>query len=161
MLIAKGYEVSFILVDGSKVAAPTSYAMLHDPSGSSWPERSVLIAPFSRSSRSDTSIEDALGEEYFGHAPKRGTIDLPDRALSGWVDLGQVEEISYSRRRPFGLPAQHKGSYYHPFDGTEGLRGVLSMFFEAEAPVLYRRGRLLRIELPEGVVLNERGFVWP
>mgnify|MGYP001565598968 CR=1 FL=1 len=98
MLIAKGYEVGFHLEDGEKVLAPSSYALLHDPSGREswlrkllygpskvmWDYESVLIAPFKRTNE---DVEDDLAEEYFGYLPKAGEIDMPPRALSEWTKV--------------------------------------------------------------------------
>jgi hypothetical protein len=159
MLIAKGYDVSFKLEGNSKkVAAPSSFAMLHDPEGASWPASSVLIAAFMKKG---DEINDDFAEDYFGDPPLGGKINLPPLSLDSWKLLGSVKEINYDRRRPNGLPAKYEGPYYHVFDGTEGLFGWAYLIFKAPAPQLYRRGRMLRLELPWGADLNDRGYIWP
>ena len=150
MLVAKGYSVSFYLP--RKVSAPGSYAMLHDPSGKAWPELSVLVAPFSRGGG---EIHDDVAESYFGYVPKRGSINLPPKALREWAELGPVEKIEYTRTGDLG------GDYFHHFDGSEGLRGMFSKLFGAPSPVLFKRGRLLRLEMPNGSAMTDRGFEWP
>jgi hypothetical protein len=157
MLIAKGYEVHFY-VGGKKISPPASYGMLHDPSGESWPSDSVLVASFSKDRK---EIEDASAESYFGDPPLGGGIDLPSRDLSRWTELGSVEKIEYTRMRPHGMPAQYEGDYYHFFDSSEGLLSILSFIFKGPEPVLYRRGRLYRMELPFFAQLGDEGYVWP
>lgn len=158
MLIAKGNEVSFKLKSGSEIFASSTYSMLHDPSGQDWPSNSVLIAPFRRGK---LEIEDSDAEDYFGASPKGGSIELPPRSLKEWKPFGPVQRIDYTRRRPLGLPTEFKGDYRHEFDGTEGAFGFLFHVFEAPEVLLYKRGRLLRLELPFGAELNSRGYVFP
>jgi hypothetical protein len=158
MLIAKGCAVSFKLASGKEVFAPSSYAMLHDPSGSEWPADSVLIAPFKKTR---SAIEDSDAESYFGAPPLEGKIELPPSSLSSWSEVGVATRIDYTRRRPDGLHTDFKGDYRHEFDGTEGVFGLLFHVLTAPSVMLYRRGRLLRLELPFGADLGDRGFVWP
>jgi len=144
MLIAKGYKVTLVLEAGRRVAAPASYALLHDPAGRDWPRCSALVAPFRKGGG---QIENSEAKSYFGSDPRAGSVTMPARSLSGWRRVGAVEQILYSRRRPGNLPASHKADYEHPFK-------------EGKA-TLYRRGRLLRVELGPGCVWNWRGFVTP
>lgn len=146
MLIAKGYRVSFVIENGRKVSAPAAYALLHDPSGSGWPKCSGLVAPFTKGGGEVARNSAGDARSYFGHDPKLGHLSAPPRNISAWKRVGVVNEILYSRRRPSGLPAKHAADYYHPFKGTA---------------TLYRRGRLLRLELHEGCVWNWRGLVRP
>ena len=157
MLIAKGYEVHFY-VGERRISAPASYGMLHDPSGEDWNSSSVLIAPFSKGRQ---EIEDGDASSYFGSDPMGGEIDLPPRDISRWTFLGPVKKIEYSRMRPHGMPAKYEGDYFHFFDGSEGMLSLLSLFFKAPSPELFRRGKILRMELPWGADLNERGYIWP
>jgi hypothetical protein len=149
MLIAKGYDIELRLAsEGHKpiVRPPKSYAMLHDPSGRDWPSCSVLITPF-RKGRQD--VEDALAEEYFGYEPKAGAVIIPSRDLGNWKKWGEVAEIDYWR------PGEHRGDWWHPFG--EGWW----IFPGGKLPLLYKQGRLLRMEFTEGCELSWRGFVYP
>lgn len=157
MLIAKGYDVRFG-ARGKKIAAPASYGMLHDPTGADWPSSSVLVAPFSKDRE---EIDFDLAESYFGDGPLGGSVNLPPRDISRWTLVGNVESIDYSRRRPHGLPSKYEGDYYHFFDGSEGLLSILSLLFKAPEPVLYRRGKIFRMELPAWAELSDRGYIWP
>jgi hypothetical protein len=158
MLIAKGLEVSFRLVGGSEVFASKTFGMLHDPSGSSWPSNSVLIAPYSKGGG---PIEDADAESYFGHQPKEGKVELPPLELKKWKSFGEVDRVDYTRRRPEGLPGIYQDDYRHEFNGQEGMFGFLFYVFPAPLPELFKLGRLMRLEMPFGSELNERGFVFP
>jgi hypothetical protein len=143
MLICKGFSVSFVLASGKKVKAPGGYGLLHDPSGRDWAKCSGLVAPFQKGGG---EIDDREAKDYFGHAPREGALSLPPRALSSWKKLGVVSEILYTRRRPGRLPADHQDQYFHPFKGTA---------------TLYRRGRMLRLELGADCSWSWRGIVRP
>jgi hypothetical protein len=147
MLIAKGYDIGFKL-EGERdlILPPKSYAMLHDPSGSSWPKCSVLVAPFSR--RGDY-VRNALAKEYFQYEPWGGRITLPDRHLSSWKKVGPVKEIDYYWRPG----EEYEGDWWHPF-------GEAGFLFKSHLPILYRSNRLLRLELGR-CTLDWRGFVYP
>jgi hypothetical protein len=144
MLICKGFAVSFKLASGKTVKAPGGYGLLHDPGGKDWAKCSGLIAPFSKGG---SEIDDAKAKDYFGHTARGGELKLPPRSLGEWKKLGVVSEILYTRRRPGRLPADHQDRYYHPIsNGTA---------------TLYRRGRMLRIELGPGCDWSYRGIVSP
>jgi len=158
MLISKGYAVH-CYVGGRKFSAPSSYGMLHDPSGSSWPSNSVLVAKFSKTGE---PVDDADAEDYFGSQAKKGSLELPPRSLASWSELGSCSKIEYSRFRPHGLPSKFEGDYFHFFDGSEGFLSILTLLFvKAPEPTLFKRGRMLRLELPNWAELGVRGFVWP
>jgi len=144
MLIAKGYRVNLKLENGRKVRAPASYGLLHDPSGRDWAKCSSLIAPFQKTG---DEVSDGEAKSYFGSEPREGRIALPPKSLGAWHRVGPVVEIEYTRRRPGRLPADHQADYYHPFEGKH--------------PMLYRIGKLLRLELGSGCSWNWRGLIRP
>lgn len=159
MLISKGHECHlFIKGKQRPLSPPASYAMLHDPGGTDWPAGSILVAPFSKDRR---EISYGPAEEYFGDEPMGGSISLPPRDLDKWSELGPVTKIEYTRLRPHGLSTKYEGDYFHVFDGSEGLLSLLTFFFKAPEPTLFRRGRLYRMELPYWASLDDRGFIWP
>jgi hypothetical protein len=146
VLIAKGYRVRFVLFGNRSVRAPAGYALLHDPSGHAWPKCSGLCAPFTKTKE---TVDDREARSYFGFfsdAPGLGKLVLPPKDLGSWKRVGEVDEILYTRARPNRLRSSHQADYFHPFEGKA---------------VLYRRGRLLRIELGRGCVWNWRGIVRP
>jgi hypothetical protein len=144
VLICKGFAVSFVMENGKTVRAPASYGFLHDPSGRDFSKNSGLVAPFSKGGG---EIDDGAARDYFGHPAREGEIALPPRSLGEWTRVGRVTEILYARRRPGRLPASNKADYYHPIEhGTA---------------TLYRRGKLLRVELGANCEWNARGIVKP
>jgi hypothetical protein len=152
VLICKGFAASFLMYGGETIKAPASYGLLHDPTGRDFSKCSGLVAPFSPLSRTRPSkgggeIDDGAARDYFGHPAREGEIVLPPRALSAWKRVGVVAEIYYTRRRPGNLPTIHKDHYYHPVEGGRAT--------------LYRRGKLLRVELGGNCEWNVRGIVRP
>ena len=142
MLIAKGYSPSFEMKEGGTIRASLGAALLHDPTGHAWPSCSGLVMPFARRRaplERDVDIGDA--EEYFGRKPLIGHVTVPSKALTGWRSLGAIEVINYRR------VGRHKASYYHPI--------------EKGTATLYRKGRLLRVELGRGCEWTWRGIVKP
>ena len=151
MLIAKGYTVSFKLVEGGTVKAPASYALLHDPEGKEFPKCAGFTSPFVKQGRAVNNREAKSYFEKFGDTrslPIGGQlgIDVPN-PLSKWKRIGEIEKINYTRKCP-GRSCSHPGRYYHPFE-------------QGKFPVLYRWGRHLRMEMGRGCEWNWRGVVYP
>lgn len=156
MLIVKGSRVSFDLVDGRKLDAPSESGMMHDPTGTSWPKCSVLVAPFAKGTRVASSKE---SESYFGsdYQSHQGSVDLPERSLKGWEKVGDLKEVWYRRQggrflKPNGRPDDFRHAFH---------KGLAALFGKKKSAVLYRKGPLFRIEMRRGCVLNFRGFVSP
>lgn len=155
MLIVKAHRVAFDLMSGRKVTAAPTYGMLHDPSGEDWPKDSVLVMRYTRSGRaikSDGAMASYLGGDY---QARSGEADLPSRSLEGWKKLGDVKTIYYVR-----TGKRAPGGFYHHFGKGAALEHKIFRG-EGDKPVLYRKGKTLRLELPAGSTLNWRGFVWP
>jgi hypothetical protein len=144
VLIAKGYTVSFTLAAGGTVKAPAGYGLLHDPTGRSWAKCSGLVCSFRKDG---DEIEDGEAKSYFGKDPLGGELALPPKSLSEWKKLGPVTEIRYTRKCP-GRKCDNAAAYYHPFE-------------QGKLPMLYRRGKMLRLELGSGCEWNYRGIVRP
>lgn len=153
MLIAKGYEVglrrrSTGSRNGSMVKPPASYALCHDPSGKDWPKCSILILPFRRG-QGETDYRPA--KEYFGYDPGLGVVtSSPPRDLKQWTLVCEVDAIDYWRP---GI--DHEGDYEHYFKGRGYVWG------DKQFPKVYRRGRIYRLELGGGCVVNWRGICHP
>lgn len=151
-LVSKGHSCIFEMVDGRDIS--TKGGMLHDPSGKTWPSRSVLIGPFRGGLRkADPDEVDAAAKHYLGssHPAKIGMVDTPPKDLTSWTYVGDVENILYTRtgrRRP--------GRYEHPFN-----KSWVTLFTGKKRVKLYRRGRYYRLQLPRGAILDSRGFVVP
>lgn len=157
-----GRRVICELDDGREVAAGERHGMLYDPTGQAWPSCSLLIAPFEQGHDEDDSTE---GRAYFGRKAQvmRGEIALPPRDLAGWRQVGLVHEIYYER-----AGTRAPGRFRHKFNREiswlkPGLK-LHALFNKkiAEGPaILYSRRGCLRVELPEGCVIDDRGIVLP
>lgn len=152
MLIAKGYGV--VLKRDKKTFRPPG-AILHDPSGTDWPKCSVLIGSFTRGKRSEVSSKPAV--EYFNYVPRGGAFRLPARDLKAWKSLGEITYIEYTRPGDKEFEGESNLRYDHNFAKVGS--GFLTS--GKHYPKLYRLGRLYRLELGAGCVINWRGFVSP
>lgn len=164
-LLATGTRVHIDLDDGRRIHGVPGSASLHDRTGRAWPKCSVLIMVFPRSGARLATEEEMTGapRQYLGRTYRGKVsepIDLPPKALGAWERVGTVSrvkgdkgEIWYSRGG-----TKHPGRYRHEFNKGGKLVG----FFKGEGTVvLYQRGRALRLQLPRGCMLDDRGFVWP
>jgi len=152
-MICKGFAVSFDLEDGSKIDAPASFALLHDPTGRHWKKTSILIAPFHRDG---VDVEpSSAAKAYLGsrHSTKQGDVDLPPRPLSAWDYEGDVEQIWYTRHG-----SKYGGRRFRHRFNSSGLQRLVRGVGRAR---LYSHGRLYRLELPRGAAVDDRGFLWP
>jgi len=151
MLIRKGTRVVFDLEGGRSITAPASYGMMQDPDGQDWPRNSVLVMPYR-----DTGepLHGDKAQRYFGmgHKVTRGEGDLPARPLATWKKLGHVEMIWYTRPG-----TSHPGPFKHKVNG-DWLRVALR---GKKRAILYQKGRLYRLEFPDGAEMDARGFVTP
>ena len=160
MLVAKASHVSFERPGDTRgrpsIIAPKSNLLLHDEEGESWPRCSVLIGPC-RASRTSFSPTPAA-RRYFGrgYEPRAMTVTLPPRDLGAWKQIGEVERIYYVRRGNIMGGAL----FQHPFKGG-GRRRFFLWGPKLDKPVLYKSGAFLRLELPQGCIVNHRGFVVP
>lgn len=150
MLIAKGYDVSFLMKNGDEIDAPRSAAMLHDEKGTHWPRCSILLMSFRRSG---SSVEMAPNEaQYFGddYDARRGSVTLPPKPLSKWALVGEVDKIYYER------VGKHAGLFKHQF-GKRRLVG----FFKTGKAVLYKLGGSMRLQMSGDCIVDARGIVRP
>lgn len=152
MLLVKGTRVAFELADGGEVVVRASSGMLHDPEGTHWPRCSFLVVPYDRAPGLEGESKKA--REYFGQNAVilKGQVTPVPRALSAWERWDAVTRIWYTR-----WGTKYRGPFKHPF----GKRGITSILFGKGWAVLYRRGDLLRMQMPKGCILDDRGIVWP
>lgn len=157
-LIAKGYRVALHPAGRSRrfKRLPAGYAILHDPSGKDWPRCSILIAPFTRSRIPNVDNKEAV--EYFNYEPMGGKFELPNKRLSEWEDLGEMDAITYIRPGDKEFEGEDNLSYGHEFTAEDGWFVFTK---DIGYPRLYKRGRCYRLEFVNGCVINWRGFVFP
>lgn len=138
MIIIKGERVAFKMADGSVKRCPPSYGIIHDPDGRQLPRCVVFVGPVRRTQQpveGDRKVRAYFGSDY---KPKKAFVDLPARA---WHPVGEVVEILYARR------GRYAASYFHPF--------------KKFSPSLSKSGRFYRLELRDGCIVDDRGFVFP
>jgi hypothetical protein len=130
-----------------------SGAMLHDHTGKTWPKCSLLFSPFQKKG---ISIDDPPKEArwFYGRAYdlSKGSVHIPPRALSTWSRVDASDNIQYTRP---GTRAP--GDYEHLF----GKRRWQALYRKGKLPTLYRLGRLYRLELGSGCIVDDRGIVSP
>jgi hypothetical protein len=133
------------------IRLPKAYGMLHDEDGAQWDRCSVLIGPW-KSTRERLPDLDRKARRYFGPGweATAAVVDLPPRALGAWEFVSEVKRIYYVRR---GNIMGGK-LFQHPF------KKRWYQFGDKRA-LLYSRGSFRRLELPDGCVINYRGFVSP
>lgn len=138
MIVIKGERVIFKMAGGRTVRVPAAYGIIHDPTGKQLPKCVVFVGPVRRTQQ--PAEGDSRSKAYFGtkYQPKRAFVELPRRT---WQPVGEVVEILYVRR------GKYAGSYFHPF--------------KRFSPSLSRSGRFYRLELRDGCIVDDRGFVFP
>ena len=156
MLLAAGTHVHFCLWGGS---SRRGKVLLHDESGSDWPASSGLVVP--AFNKLGLELDDDQAQRYYGsdYVLKQGSIRLPDVDLTKWRRVARVKEAFYTRLGDLAsTPDSPKKRKNHKFKPKK-----ISFFSSkrGELPVLYARGRFLRIELGDGAVWNWRGIVSP
>jgi hypothetical protein len=136
-IIVKGEKVVFRMKDGSQVRPPAGYGMIHDPDGKQLPKCVVFVGPVKRTQQPVESK--GAAKAYFGKLQLRKAIIA--RPGGSWKPIGECVEILYVRK------GRYAGSYFHPF--------------KKFSPVLSRCGRYYRLELRNGCIVDDRGFVFP
>lgn len=78
---------------------------------------------------------------YFG-PNYQATIAVVDVPSGTWKSVGKVVQIFYQR------PGKYSGRYFHPFKA-------------GFAPELFKQGRFYKLELANGCIVDDRGYVFP
>lgn len=132
--------------------------MLHDPSGEFWPKCSLLFTPFEQGS--DVDASDA-GKRYFGRGVdvRRGHVALPPKDPDRWERVGRVRQVYYERA------GKNAGYFRHRFNDPRGwvrLVAFLKKDVAGAPPLLFQcAGEALKLELPDGCIVDDRGIVLP
>lgn len=162
-LICMGRDIVLELSDCDDIELPRRWGMLHDPSGTFWPKCSLLFTHFHQGKTRDDSDE---GVGYFGKRAnvRRGCADEipPNDLRHGWREVGIVTQVFYERA------GKHEGRYRHKFNDPRGWMWLVALFKRKTAktpPVLfeYNHGGVvaLRLELPDGCMVDDRGIALP
>jgi len=143
-LLVKGDVRLLELDDGGRIALPPGWSQVHDPTGHKIPACTILVLQYTYPDDGGpplTQSELREAEIYFGTAyiPTRVGVDIPSEP---WIMVGHVRAISYARR------GRHRGNKRHAFKVPVPLHAQPSR-------------SAFRISLPQGCVLDARGYVWP
>jgi hypothetical protein len=162
-LICMGRHIIFEFGDCDDLQLPPRWGMLRDPTGTYWPSCSLLFTKFTQGREED---ETKSARNYFGRNADiaRGSVSLPPFDIKhGWREIGIVQQIFYERA---GTKAP--GRFRHKFNDPRGWMWLVALFKSkaAKTPVVlfeYDRGGVnaLRLELPDGCLVDERGIALP
>lgn len=139
MIIIKGHDIHIQKEDGKWLNPPKSYGMIHDPTGTQLDKCYCYIGPYKKSNKHIDLNSDA--KQYFGpsYTGIQVVVDIPK---GPWVPVTNAVQILYRRR------GKYEGKYFH--------------FFNKKTTVLVTRCKKhLRLEFPNGCIVNWRGFVYP
>jgi hypothetical protein len=140
MILIKGYDVQIQLEGGGWLNPPVEYGIIHDPDGVQLPKCSVYIGPYKRSSIRASMTSDA--KKYFGNSYVGVQAITTVPVNSDWKYLGNSIQIRYRR------VGKYKHKYFHFFKGNTVVQ-------------ITKCDKYYRIQLPEGCIVNWRGFVYP
>jgi hypothetical protein len=160
MLMVKGDRVDFVRLDGTIFKCPRDFIVMHDVSGQDRRRCDFYVCSYSWK-RCDVCDVDPVTlrefRKYYGNqaVPEVGTIAVPK---GPWHRAYEIDAIRYRRRhvpqRGFkDIPYRHLWN-----DDRHGL-GT----FKYSVPVWVEENGLgaYRMPLPEGCVVDERGYVSP
>lgn len=140
MILIKGHTVILELANGLVMKLPRSFGIIHDPTGEALPRCDVFFGAYRKTDKVGTPTRQSTA--YFGrrYQPKNTTIDIP---RGPWKNIGEVVQILYVRTEK----SQYAGKYYHPFKKVH--------------PVVSKCKSYYKLALPNGCILDDRGFVFP
>lgn len=136
-------RVAFDLVDGRHIRLPKTYGTIHDQRGLVLPKCEVFFGPFHKTKTKAKMNRDQ--RRYFGSEHQAVIATLPKIPMAGWKKVGDVTMIYYVRRG-VRRDAANQG-FHHPF--------------KQKHPTLYKQGRLYKLSLGDGCLVDDRGYVVP
>lgn len=165
----QGNVAAIDLDEGSKVRIPKNFGVVRDPIGKHLNRCDVYLCAYKISSKPLGTIPQGIAKvvaAYWSADTElvRVTVEIPK---GPWHRLGVVETIHYVR-----YDADHKedvpedkkrsGPFWHDFDGSEGP--WIYTFSDRDPTVVLYESRCMhafKLDLPDGCIINDRGFVWP
>lgn len=151
-IVIRGREITFFEAGtGKKIACPDDFFLVHDVSGKTFRSCDVYAV---RAYGSAVPVESS---DRAADAAKRWwgrDVDLVgwqvDVPRSGWKRVCQIDAIWYRRDAAKDLLIQKlDGPYQHRYDPP------VQLYRTSAGPLAYR------IALPDGCIVDERGFVDP
>lgn len=159
-MLVRGDRVSFVSVEREKqtgaheldekrmpsdIVIPAGYVLVGDTTGAVFDRCNFYVVKWHDggqrvgTAKGNEALQHA--QEYFGDGAtlRSGAVDIPK---GPWQRVAKVKYIRYRR------VGEHAGSYEHTYEIPVDLQ-------YCKSPLAWR------IPLPQGCVVDERGFVWP
>lgn len=133
-------RVAFDFANGKSLKLPAHYGTFHDQNGIVLPKCEVFFGPWKKTKQ--PAKMDRSQRRYFGADHKAFMAKLPQIPVDGWKKVGDVVMIYYVRR---GTRAPD--GFHHPY--------------KSKSPTLYKCGRLYKLALGDGCLVDDRGYVFP
>jgi len=143
-LVVKGDLVRVELADGGLIELPDDWGLVHDTEGRLVDRCTFLVLPYTKAAQECARLskgELVAARNYFGKSAQltRATVEIPSPL---WQRFDDAVVLYYARM------GKRKGRYRHRFS-------VPCPFF------FHEQGLGYMLVLPDGCVVDERGFVWP
>lgn len=147
MLMIRGDMTRFELEGGRSIRLKKNFGMVHDPTGRIANRCDVYLCEYTIDMDHSLKLSPTMRKVvngYFGSDARvvRALVEIPS---GPWQRLGVVETIYYAR---YG---KHEGPWYHPFEDTEPQVEL----YKSRSCDAYK------LQIPNGCIINDHGFVWP
>lgn len=161
-VIVRGDLTALDLDGGLKIKIPKRFGLIHDPLGIVLNRCDIYLSTYKISRKPVGTIPKGMAkivEAYFGASTPRVRVHV-EIPLGPWHRLGVVRTVHYVRRND--EDEERDGVFFHDYDGSEGPwsytfsdRDPTTEIFESCCV------RAFKLEMPDGCIVNDRGFVWP
>ena len=161
-VLVRGDLASLDLDDGTKLRVPKKFGVVHDPTGITLNKCDIYLTKYTVSTKPVGAIPKGMAkfvDAYLGRGTPRVrvAVEIPK---GPWHRLGVVKTVHYVRRNQDDT--ERDGLFYHHFDGSEGPWSYT--FTDKDPTTVLLESRCMhafKLELPDGCIVNDRGFVWP
>lgn len=144
-MLVRGDAVEFEPEGGGEIISlPSKYVFLHDHTGRLLRRCDFYVLPCARSMTQSVRIDPTVirkAQDYYGQDVKLEHVNV-DIPKASWHRVAQIQRIIYKRT------GKHRGHYQHPYNQPVWL-------YASDAPPGWR------VELPDGCIVDARGFVDP
>jgi hypothetical protein len=149
VIVIKGSKVSFLMQDGTTYRLPLSYGIIHDPDGTELHRCTVYFGRYVKSHKA-AAKPSRKATRYFGqkYSQREAVVNVPD---GPWADVGETVKIFYERTQG----SQYEGPYFHNF------KQRYFFIFKQRSPTLSKCKGYYRLQLKDGCIIDDRGFVFP
>jgi hypothetical protein len=140
-IVVKGSKVIFLMKDGSKIRPKSSFGIIHDTGGEVFDRCVIFVGPYKKT-RKKAEKPPTAATRYFGsnYTQHECIVNIPS---GPWKYLGEVVQILYERTKG----SKYAAKYFH--------------VFKTKSPRLSKCGSYYRLNLQDGCIVDDRGFVFP